>query len=146
MALAAGLIERQSELISAKEILPIFIVLQRISHINIGPHGESLALRFGRTLHVLVQLKAKDAGRLYLAAELVEQTDVKVYQGSVCLVGGNIFGQGRNVDSLRSIVRTGNNPIEAIISVRRGGGKRRLRLAADVDKNADKCDYPKRVP
>ena len=146
MTPAVGLIEGQSEFINAQVLPPILIVGQWVRQIYIRPPGESLALRFGRTLHVLVQLKAKDAGRLYLAAELVEQTDVKVYQGSVCLVGGNIFGQGRNVDSLRSIVRTGNNPIEAIISVRRGGGKRRLRLAADVDKNADKCDYPKRVP
>ncbi len=124
MTLAVGLIEGQSEFISAQVLPPILIVGQWVRQIYLRPPGGSLALRIGRTLHVFVQLKAKDAGRLYLGAELVEQTDVKVYQGSMCLVGGNILGQGRNVDSRRSIAHTGNNPIETIVSVGRGGGRR----------------------
>ncbi len=124
VALAVGLIERQSELISAKEILPIFIVLQRIGHINIGPHGESFAFRFGRALHVLVKLETKNTGRLDLGAEWIEQTDIKVYPGLMCLVSGNILGQRWNVDSFRSVACTDSNPIETIVSVRRGRSRR----------------------
>jgi len=124
MTRAVGLIEGQSELISSQEILPILIVRQWIRQINSGPHLESLAFRFGRTLHMLVQLEMKDAGRLDLGAEWIEQTDVEVYPESMCLVGGNILGQRWNVDSLRSISRTGDNSIETVVSVRCGGGRR----------------------
>jgi len=124
VTLAVEIVERQSELISSQKILPILIIRQWVRQIYIRPPGESLAFRFGRTRHTLIQLKAKDAGRFYLGAERVEQTDVKVYQGSMCLVSGDILGQRWNVDFLRSVACTGRDPIETIISVRRGGGRR----------------------
>lgn len=114
MTFTVGLAERQSELISVQEFPPVVVVCHWIRQINIGPESKSLALGLGRTLHMLIQFEAKDAGVNDLGAELVEQSDVNVYVRLMCLVGGNILGQWCNVELVGSVAQASGRRIKAI--------------------------------
>ena len=111
VTLTVGLAERQSELISVQEFPPVVVVCHWIRQIDIGPESKSFALGLGGTLHMLIQFEAKDAGENDLGAELVEQSDVNVYVGFMCLVGGNILGQWRNVELVRSVAQAGGGRV-----------------------------------
>jgi hypothetical protein len=139
VAPTVGVIERQSESISAKEILPVLVVCQRISHVDVGPHGDSLTSALGGTLYVLVKLETKDARCFDLRAEWVEQTDVKVYPRPMCLIGRQILGQRWNVDSLGGVACTGR---EVVVRLRRWLRRRGSALAAGIHNNTGKREYP----
>ena len=114
VTLTVGLAERQSELISVQEFPPVVVVRHWIRQIDIGPESKSFALGLGGTLHMLIQFEAKDAGENDLGAKLVEQSDVNVYVGFMCLVGGNILGQWRNVELVGSVAQASGRRIKAI--------------------------------